>query len=173
MHIEIWCSKCLSQWKHSIMWRNMFYYSNLFYCTICILSWIPPCWLVAQDHWWMWTLLNGYGWWKTRKAPISCGFIRAIKADSRTLFWHLQSWAQVFDYARISSTVAVRDPHLNTQNTMDMHSNWNLMLGILPPMESFENVKEHVFLFHPFLMHYLHFIVNHASLVVLDHWWMS
>ena len=42
---------------------------------------------------------------------LSHVILLALNAD-RTLFLHLQSWAQVFHYTRISSTVAVRDPHL-------------------------------------------------------------
>jgi hypothetical protein len=39
------------------------------------------------------------------------------------------------------------------------------MLGILPLMEAFENTKENSIPFHPCLLHYLHFIMNHALLV--------
>jgi hypothetical protein len=50
--------------------------------------------VVVQYHLWMWMLLNGYDWWKTWNAPISCGFTRPINAD-RALFLHLLCWAYV------------------------------------------------------------------------------
>ncbi len=52
---------------------------------------------------------------------------------------------------------------------MDMHTNWNLMIGMRPVMEAFEKMKEHLIPFHPCLLHYLHFIMNLTLVVVQDH----
>ena len=40
------------------------------------------------------------------------------------------------------------------------------MLGMLPLVKAFENTKEHLIQFRPYLLHYLHFIMYHGALVV-------
>ncbi len=127
--------------------------------------------VVVQDHLWMWMLLNGCDWCKTWNAPISCGLTRPIKAD-RTLFCISNAVLMFFIIATFLLLYKCSIHNWTPHNTMDMHANWNLMLGMLPWMEAFVNTREHSIHFRPCSLHYLHFIMNHALVVVQDHLWM-